>query len=135
MSRDSNSKVPDIRDRLICPSAVAHEGAWIIGHRDEDRSMVFLDDPLPVTAEFIAKNNATDAPPLEKNYRFASRCLEASCNNWSNGACGLIERLTEFQVRAPEPTIVECSIRPNCRWFRQSGPAACSVCSRVSTRL
>jgi hypothetical protein len=121
----------------LCPSAIASPEASLIGLIDSCGQVVNLGTPLRVTAKFLKE--AKQSGPLEKRFRFSSRCRESLCAHWNRRECGLIPKLQkEAQASAPLNKKAAfgkrpCSIRANCRWWRQEGYEACSVCSIVVT--
>lgn len=70
---------------LLCPSALGHEGAIAIAEGDKNGSMSFLDQPLPVTSDFVLSNTDPGRSILETKFRFASPCIERKCANWNRG--------------------------------------------------
>ena len=120
--------------RVLCPSAPADDQAILLGVVQPDDSVSFLKDRIKVTREFLELASRAGLP--ERNFRFSSPCVGASCRQWASGKCSLPERLGAF---VPSSTLTRddlpnCSIRDECRWFNQSGPDICRVCPLVITR-
>ena len=120
----------------LCPSAPATPGAALIGVVEAGGRVVNLLTPLPVDAGFVEAAAGAGLPP-EQRFRFAAPCQEGRCGHWSGHACGLVGQLRQAaaelghggEARALPP----CAIRAQCRWWQQSGRAACAVCSLVVT--
>ena len=117
---------------ILCPSARMRTGAVLVGIVMSDGTVAFAKDRLVVTPEF-ARNASAGVSP-EKRFRFGDSCMRAGCRQWSGGRCSVIDEvnatvLSDDRLKA----LPECSIREQCRWFRQSGADACSVCSFVVT--
>jgi hypothetical protein len=124
-------------DATLCPSAMASPEASVIGLIDDSGRVVNFATPLQATEQFLKE--ARQNGPLEKRFRFSSDCKEAHCIHWNQAKCGLIPKL---QVEAKTSTSIDeqrasykrpCSIRANCRWWRQEGYEACAVCLIVVT--
>jgi hypothetical protein len=117
----------------LCPSAPARPGALVIGIRGEDGSVHYLRDRLSVDEEFLSRAEQRGDP--EQRFRFSSPCQQHACQQWADGQCSLPARLSELleptESFAPLP---RCAIRAHCRWYAQSGHAACHICPLVSTR-
>jgi hypothetical protein len=122
-----------VTDELLCPSAPASVDALVIGVVGADGTVDYVRDALPVTRRFLRIVEAGGRP--ESRFRFASACQQCACRQWVDGECSLPRRLAEV-VPAPDPAerIPRCAIRARCRWFHQSGAAACRTCPVVSTR-
>jgi hypothetical protein len=118
-------------ETVLCPSAPAKEGALVLGVVHPDGSVSHIKDRLPATREFL------DAvgPDAEQRYRFASPCKECACQQWVDGKCSVPERMHEIlsDITAAN-RLPRCSVRSQCRWYRQSGVEACRVCPWVVTR-
>ena len=115
----------------LCPSAPYYEGSQLLGVVNERGGVTLVNEPMPLTPAF-AKSAAEVGPP-EERFRFVNRCLQKGCQQWSDGACGVIKRVLD---RMPTPESVaslpQCAIRPQCRWFGQEGADACKVCPEVT---
>jgi hypothetical protein len=117
---------------ILCPSARMREGATLVGIVMGDGTVAFAKDRLVVTPEF-ARNASLGVSP-EKRFRFADACMKGGCRQWLGGRCSVIDEMSATVASGDRPkTLPDCSIREQCRWHRQSGPDACSVCSFVVT--
>lgn len=107
----------------------------LLGVIGPDGRVGYLPRRLEVDGEFVQIARRGRTP--EKRFRFSSRCVESACSQWTGSRCGVIDRAMELLEAAPtaETTaeLPDCSIRPACRWWRQSGSAACAVCPEVIT--
>ena len=118
---------------MLCPSSRGTlEDSLLIGvvtsHADGPR-VVSTERALPVTPEILAL--AEPAGPSEV-FRFASPCQTGRCPHFRNEACQLAVRSVEL-LDAVSESLPPCSIRPQCRWFRQEGAAICKRCPQVVT--
>jgi hypothetical protein len=83
-----------------------------------------------VDADFL--ETARNGRALEKRFRFAAPCVKSDCRQWSDGRCGVIDKV--LRMAPPEETPLRpCGIRADCRWFSQAGAEACAVCTLVVT--
>ncbi|HEX3424770.1 MAG TPA: hypothetical protein VHT30_01470 [Acidimicrobiales bacterium] len=118
-----------------CPSGRCQEGSLLLGEVQEDQRVAFVHPAIPVDAEFVAQ--ASDS--AQRRFRFAEACVASGCAQWTGERCGVIDEvLTAARTTAPQLVVVEaplpyCGIRSSCRWFHQSGRAACRVCRFVVT--
>jgi hypothetical protein len=118
---------------LLCPSAPAEEGAIILGVVQADGSVSHIKDRIPATREFLDAVGQGREP--EQRYRFASPCKECACQQWVDGKCSVPERMQEILADTMASNrLPRCSVRNQCRWYRQSGVEACRVCPWVVTR-
>lgn len=121
--------------RRSCPSAPAEAGAALLGIMAPDGRIEHLRTPMVVDADFLAV--AARRGPPEARMRFAGRCVEGRCAQWTGHSCGVIERvlgrLAEIGDPQAEAELPACTIRGSCRWFSQSGRAACRACTLVVT--
>jgi hypothetical protein len=124
------SKPPD--GPALCPST---PGAVLIGVVEEDGRVANLGTPLPVDIGFLEVARANGPP--EQRFRFASRWAEGHCCQWDGQGCGLIDRVLGHVAAAGAlempASLPRCAIRAGCRWWRQQGAAACTVCPLVIT--
>lgn len=119
-----------------CPSARAEPGATLIGVVGEDGHVHYLKTAIEIDQDFI--DVASRDGPLEQRFRFGGTCVECGCEQWDDGRgkCRVIETVASFIPPPEDETPLQpCSIRPTCRWFRQSGPSACRICPLVRTDL
>ncbi len=128
---DSQRIIPD---GLLCPSAPAAEGAVVIGVVASDGSVGYIRDRITATSAFLEVARAEGEP--EQRFRFGSPCQQCACAQWAGGQCSLPDRLAAVVPTSTEASqrLPRCSIRPQCRWFRQSGAEACRLCPLVVTR-
>lgn len=116
----------------LCPSARAEEGALLLGVVGPDQAVRMLADPEPLTPELTEAVAAVSEP--EKQFRFANRCVKSGCNQWHDGRCGVIDLVMSFNQHLPQPAALPpCAIRSQCRWHKQAGAAACTVCPFIVT--
>jgi hypothetical protein len=122
-------------DKLLCPSARAKEGARLIGIRQDDGTISILPTALSVDADFLENTRLLEEPP-EQRFRFANKCVETGCVQWTGKSCGVADEMVRHLNRvAPDPTLRACAIRPQCRWHHQSGAEACQMCTYVITQI
>src|SRR6478752_5972984 len=109
-----------ISEDATCPSYKCEEGSLLLGVRQNGGKVAILPKPLKIDKEFIDIVNERKEKP-EQNFRFASQCKKNNCKQWTKNGCGVAIRISKFfQDQNIEP-IVECSLRPDCRWFKQEG--------------
>jgi hypothetical protein len=129
----SNETARERPSQLLCPSAPGRPGESVLigvvtGTPDAPRVMP-MSAPVVVTPELLEL--ASPVTPSEV-FRFASDCRACACPHFSNDACQLAVRsvavLSEVTDKLPP-----CAIRPQCRWFRQEGPAICKRCPQIVT--
>lgn len=128
------SPQPDRREakkdrELLCPSAPPREGALLLSVAGPDGIAAYLRDRLPVTAEFLAEADKDHS--IDQRFRFASPCRHGDCAQWLNNECTIPGRLAQMMPPASDADIPPCSIRASCRWYAQSGFAACRICPLV----
>ena len=115
----------------LCPSAPAKEGALLLGVVNGQEQVDLLPQPLPVTKAFV---ETVEKGQPNKHFRFANKCVKSGCKQWSEGQCGVIATIMQFNAALPEPSALPaCSIRPQCRWYTQQGARACVVCPYIIT--
>ncbi|MBX2947196.1 MAG: hypothetical protein KF725_15300 [Cyclobacteriaceae bacterium] len=114
-----------------CPSSVCEEGAEVIGLVNEQGQINFLGQPLPVFHEFV--EIVRQGRSAEKRFRFANRCLEKGCHQWTGSGCGIIEDVLQNMEKNLMKALPNCGIRQDCRWYHQRGGNACRVCPIVIT--
>ncbi|GAB2560944.1 hypothetical protein [Spirosoma aerophilum] len=116
----------------LCPSARSEEGALLLGAVGPDQAVRFLAEPEPMTAELTKAISAVDQP--EQHFRFANRCVKSGCSQWQSGRCGVIDLVMSVNQHLTEPAALpRCAIRPQCRWYKQTGASACTVCPFIIT--
>lgn len=96
-----------------------------------DGPPAYLPAPRPA-ADAIA--GLPDGAEPRRLLRLASHCVP-HCRNRAGDTCTLATRLTKPPRPAPPAAALPpCHLRPSCKWWTQSGPAACGACPDVSTR-
>jgi hypothetical protein len=122
-------------DPIRCPSHRCKPGSDLIGVRQDDGTVAILPQPLPVDKNFV-EIASRDATAPEQRFRFSNKCIEGGCSQWTGSRCGVIDNVMKLLNPEPAPeALPPCGIRPTCRWFLQSGPAACKVCPYVVTHI
>ena len=121
---------------ILCPSWSCEAGASLIGIVLADGSVAFSKDRIVIDEAFVQTARQGRSP--EKRFRFSSTCRRAACVQWTDGKCGIVDRIIneheECTTATNEPfELPECSIRPQCRWHLQSGDTACRACPEVIT--
>ncbi len=117
----------------LCPSTTGDsQDARIIGFIGPDGVVAPITTPIALTD---AMREAIGKRP-ESVFRLSGPCMASKCANWENQQCGLIARMRDEVDRrgvasAMEAKLPGCGIRPDCVWWRQSGPEACRVCPHV----
>ncbi len=121
-------------DAVLCPSARCSDGAILLGIVNGDGTVGFLPERLLIDQEFVDAAHRGRTP--EKRFRFSNRCVQGACRQWTGDRCGVIDRVMDFLgTTEPPADLPRCSIRTQCRWYGQNGPAACSACPLVITDL
>jgi len=119
-------------ENKMCPSARCHSGALLLGVVQSNKKVILLPTPMEVTDDFVEK--AVKAGDPEKRLRFAGNCAKSGCSQWTGSRCGVIDKaLTYMNESLENATLPECSIRPQCRWYSQTGADACKVCPFIIT--
>ena len=122
---------------ILCPSSPCKEGAVLLGIVLADGSVAFATDRIVVDKGFVQNATREGSHPPETRFRFSSPCAQGACRQWTGSRCGVIDSvMTDVQTAGYHPdetTLPACSIRPDCRWFQQTGAAACAVCDIVVT--
>jgi hypothetical protein len=118
---------------LKCPSAQPGMGdVQVLGVVSRDAAeprLAYLDEPVAVTPEMLA----LAAPvAVSQVFRLSARCEEAKCTHFDGTRCQLAVRIAQL-LPAVGDSLPSCSIRPECRWFRQEGRAACLRCPQIVT--
>jgi hypothetical protein len=120
-------------DGLTCPSARAVPGATLIGVLGPEGRVVPMRTAMRIDADFV--ETASKLGPPEARMRFAGRCHEGGCVQWTGSRCGVIDRVLAHLGPEAEAEVAlqPCVIRPTCRWYAQSGRTACTGCAYVVT--
>lgn len=118
----------------MCPSARCKPGALLLGVVQAEGRVAFLPEKLRVTGEFVEAANRGRTP--EKRFCFGGACVRDACRQWTGSRCNVIDKVIGYvgatHIDSPLP---RCSIRKECRWYRQRGGLACAVCPIVVTDL
>lgn len=118
-----------------CPSARAAPGAMLLGIKGANGRIQHMRTPLVIDDNFVEIARSVGAP--EARMRFASPCQTKGCAQWTGTRCGVIDNvLAHLAVQDERPqrtTLPACAIRATCRWFDQTGDAACLACDLVVT--
>jgi hypothetical protein len=119
--------------RLKCPSAqpgMADVQVLGVVTRDGPAPVVaYLDEPVAPTQDMLA----LAAPlPVSNVFRLAARCEESKCTHFDGERCQLAVRIANMLPEVVD-SLPACTIRPQCRWFRQEGRAACLRCPQIVT--
>ena len=118
---------------LLCPSSRGTlEGSRLIGVVTSQAGgprVVPTERAVPVTPEILEL--AGPVAPTEV-FRFASPCQTGRCPHFQNQACQLAVRSVDLLGPVVDE-LPKCSIRSECRWFRQEGAAICKRCPQVVT--
>ncbi len=122
--------MPD--DPILCPSARCEEGAILLGIVMGDGRVAFASERIVVDEEFVRIAHEGRSP--EMRFRFSAPCVKAACRQWTGERCGVIDAvLDHIAPGEPGDRLPACTIRPQCRWYEQSGPQACCVCPLIVT--
>ncbi|HEY2851469.1 MAG TPA: hypothetical protein VGJ18_01395 [Gemmatimonadaceae bacterium] len=123
-------------DRPICPSSRCVAGATLVGVVMPGGRVAYAADRIEIDEEFVRLAHEGRSP--ERRFRFASPCVRGACSQWTGTRCGVIDSVLQVLPMSDagfEAELPRCSIRPQCRWFLQTGAAACAVCPLVITDL
>jgi hypothetical protein len=119
-------------DSILCPSAHCEDGAILLGIVIADGRVAFASDRIVVDEEFVRIAHQGRSP--EMRFRFSAPCVKAACRQWTGERCGVIDAILDHLTPGePGDPLPACSIRSQCRWYKQSGPRACCVCPLVVT--
>jgi hypothetical protein len=118
---------------LKCPSAQpGMDGVQVLGviSRDGDQPLLaYLDEPVAPTPEMLA---LAEPLPVSHVFRLAARCEESKCTHFDGTRCQLAVRIAKMLPEVVD-SLPACTIRPECRWFRQEGRSACLRCPQIIT--
>jgi hypothetical protein len=120
--------------RILCPSATCEEGSYLLGIVQDDGQVSLANKKIVIDEDFVEIARLGRKP--EKRFRFANSCATTKCRHWSNARCSVIDKVINI-LPSKEITgqLPECAIRPECRWYKQCGARACTVCPEVVTDL
>ena len=123
------------REWPLCPSTFP---GWpdsvafgiVTGTVEEPRWQPF-EKPLPITDELLALSGPV--APTEV-FRFAGPCAGKACQHFAGdtGHCRLVEKTVRF-VPKVQDKLPPCTIRVDCKWWRQEGREACFRCPQVAS--
>jgi hypothetical protein len=65
-------------------------------------------------------------------FRFAAPCAGGACKHFDGHDCNLATKLVQL-TPAVTQALPACTVRPDCRWWRQEGKSACMRCPSVRT--
>jgi hypothetical protein len=118
---------------LKCPSAQPGMGdVQVLGVVSRDGAaprLAYLDQPMAATPEVLELAAPVAASEI---FRLSARCEESKCMHFDGSKCQLAVRIARLLPEAVD-TLPACNIRPDCRWFRQEGRAACLRCPQLVT--
>ena len=122
-----------IDKEILCPSSrpqVKDSKVFgLVNGTVEKPRVTYLKSAQPVTNELIALTKPVT--PTEV-FRIAAPCAASGCRHFDGANCNLATKLVnEFSI--VEEELPSCSIRQDCRWYKQEGKAACVRCSQVIT--
>jgi hypothetical protein len=118
---------------LSCPSAqpdmVDARIFGVVAGTAEVPRVAYLKADAKVTDEML---ESLDELKPTQVFRYAARCEESRCAQYSNGCCSLGKRIAEMLPEVTE-TLPSCQIRSTCRWYAEIGRPACLRCPQVMT--
>lgn len=122
-------------DKILCPSSKCKSGSELLGVRQDDGTVAILPQTLPIDETFMHDVRADGVNP-EQKFRFVNKCVECGCKQWTGKSCGVIDNLVTYLDNLPvADALPPCSIRSQCRWYKQQGADACKVCKFVVTEV
>jgi hypothetical protein len=117
----------------FCPSSRAELGKAIVygvvTEKMGEPRVAYLKQPQLVTEELLAKTSPVT--PTEV-FRIASPCAASKCEHFDGQDCRLAQRIVN-QLPVVVEELPPCSIRRDCRWWKQEGKSACLRCPQVIT--
>jgi hypothetical protein len=117
----------------LCPSAQPHmEGVvafGVVAGTVEEPRLVHFTEPQPVTDELLALSGPVK--PAEV-FRFAAPCAGDACKHFDGTNCNLVTRIVQI-LPVVTDGLPPCTLRADCRRWRQEGKAACLRCPQVVT--
>lgn len=117
----------------FCPSAQPRqEGAFafgVVGGTPGSRRVGYLEARVPVSDELLAL--AGPVKPTEV-FRFGAACAGSGCSHFDGSDCRLATKLVQL-MPAVTRALPACQLRPDCRWWKQEGKAACMRCPSILT--
>jgi hypothetical protein len=123
----------DVEKVPMCPSAQPEmEGAIIFGivsGTAKEPRLAYLTQPQPATEELLALSGPVK--PTEV-FRIAAPCAGTGCRHFDGSNCRLASRIVKMLPEGVD-RLPPCNLRPNCRWWKQEGAAACMRCPLIVT--
>jgi hypothetical protein len=118
---------------LKCPSAQPGMGdvqvLGVVVRDAEEPRLAYLDEAVAATPDMLE----LAAPvPVSQVFRLSARCEEKKCTHFDGTRCQLAVRIARLLPEVVD-SLPACTIRPECRWFRQEGRAACLRCPQIVT--
>jgi hypothetical protein len=118
---------------LKCPSAQPGmadvQVLGVVTRNGPAPAVAYLDEAVAPTPEMLA----LAAPlPVSNVFRLAARCEESKCTHFDGERCQLAVRIATMLPEVVD-SLPACTIRPQCRWFRQEGRDACMRCPQIVT--
>jgi hypothetical protein len=118
---------------LRCPSAQPGMGdvrvLGVVGGSADKPRVSYLNETVAATPDILAL--AGPVAPTEV-FRLSSRCEEKKCVHFDGRDCQLAVRIVEM-LPAVSESLPPCTIRHECRWYKQEGRAACLRCPQIMT--
>jgi hypothetical protein len=118
----------------FCPSAQPEmDGVvvfGVVGGSAAEPRVGYLTERLPVTPELLALTG--DVAPAEV-FRFGAPCAGTGCRHFDGNSCRLASKLVQLAPAPGASSLPACTLRRDCRWWRQEGKAACTRCPLVIT--
>lgn len=117
-----------------CPSAQPEmEGVvvfGVVGGTAAQPRVGYLTERMPATPELLGLTG--EVRPAEV-FRFGAPCAGTGCRHFDGSDCRLASKLVQLAPAPGVTTLPACTLRPDCRWWRQEGKAACMRCPQVVT--
>jgi len=125
-------------NKILCPSAQCKEKSIILGRVQKNGHIAFLSEKIEVDKTFVEIAHLGHKP--EKKFRFADDCMTSNCKFWHSGKCNVIDILmiifaSKQNDDQPMKELPNCSIRSECRWYKQVGEKACKICPKIITDI
>ena len=114
---------------LSCPSRACEPGVRLLGVMRPSGHLAYVQTPVPIDEGFVARARAEGSP--ERRFRFTGACIGGACPQWTGDRCAVADEVVSAIPVAVYAKLPACTIRKTCRWFAQSGAAACRVCDQV----
>jgi hypothetical protein len=101
----------------------------VVSRDAEEPRLAYLGESVAPTPEMLEL-----AAPLAVSqvFRLSARCEESKCTHFDGTRCQLAVRIAKLLPEVVD-SLPACNIRPDCRWFRQEGRAACVRCPQIVT--